>query len=303
MKYRVLISLACLLFLAGSLSGAALILNEYNAVASGEFLGGDNSGKIDESFFGRVKGNGGNWLELVVLENHLDIRGWQLRWLENDGEADPTYSGPALWDPTHPDWSQGILTFSSHPVWSNLLAGTIITISEKDQLQTEREDGTPVTFDLETDLSFDPRLEPGAGDWHIHVSTNGERDRPDPLITTVTNVLGDEDGDFSVGNDDWSLIVYNTTDGVIDFGPIGEALDDFPGKVSKREAVRLEADPSPLVTIADYDDTTTTSFGAPNAWGNDPVHVQDFSSLRTIPEPFSLALFALGAVFTRRRNH
>ena len=29
-------------------------------------------------FFRRVPGNGGNWIELVVTSNHVDMRGWRV---------------------------------------------------------------------------------------------------------------------------------------------------------------------------------------------------------------------------------
>ena len=63
--------------------GTMLILNEYNCVSGSNLLDNDNS----DTFFGRVEGNGDNWIELVVTGDHADIRGWQLRWLENDGDG------------------------------------------------------------------------------------------------------------------------------------------------------------------------------------------------------------------------
>ena len=65
-----------------------LILNGYNAVGDLLFLnGGDAIADIDgglaaDSFFGRVAGNGGDWIEFVVIEDHLDARGWSFEWDE-----------------------------------------------------------------------------------------------------------------------------------------------------------------------------------------------------------------------------
>ena len=59
---------------ASSGRAAELILNEYNAVSSTNML--ENSGS--DTFFGQVLGNGGDWFELVVIRDRLDIRGWQL---------------------------------------------------------------------------------------------------------------------------------------------------------------------------------------------------------------------------------
>ena len=47
-----------------------LILNEYNAVTPTKLL--KNLGT--DSFWGRIPGNGGDWFELVVTGDHLDVR-------------------------------------------------------------------------------------------------------------------------------------------------------------------------------------------------------------------------------------
>ena len=51
-----------------------LILNEYNAVSPGNYLDNSNS----DTYWGRVLGNGGDWFELVVTQDHVDVRGWEL---------------------------------------------------------------------------------------------------------------------------------------------------------------------------------------------------------------------------------
>nr|MBC8340315.1 hypothetical protein [Pseudomonadota bacterium] len=68
--------------------GAGLILNEYNAVGDRTFLDGGNAtqdlrdgAKADEKL-GRVSGNGGDWFELVVIEDGLDLRGYRLQIVE-----------------------------------------------------------------------------------------------------------------------------------------------------------------------------------------------------------------------------
>ena len=52
---------------------ADVILNEYNAVIGSKFLGG---GDGSDSYFGKVEGNGGDWFELVVITDQLDMRNW-----------------------------------------------------------------------------------------------------------------------------------------------------------------------------------------------------------------------------------
>lgn len=128
--------------LLGVLTGAVdvfsapVILNEYNAVGPNVYLGGGDAaadasgGRAADSFWGRIPGNGGDWFELVVIEDHLDMRGWKLDIYEN-GVLDES------------------LDLTNHPLWSDLRSGTIITVAE----------------DLPTDASYNP----AAGDWWIHV--------------------------------------------------------------------------------------------------------------------------------------
>jgi hypothetical protein len=87
-----------------------VILNEYNAVDTDEFLKNSNS----DSFFGRVPGNGGPWFELVVTEDHLDMRNWELVMSDDTGGPNETLSS---------------VTFNTSPLWSDLRAGTILTLA------------------------------------------------------------------------------------------------------------------------------------------------------------------------------
>lgn len=87
---------------------ADVILNEYNAVSDTQLLANNNS----DPYWGQVAGNGGDWFELVVITDHLDMRGWKLR--INDITNVPQ-----------------TLTLTNHAVWSNLRSGTIITVSEE----------------------------------------------------------------------------------------------------------------------------------------------------------------------------
>ncbi len=94
---------------AGSPVWAAdVILNEYNACGDSNFLQGTGS----DSYWGRIEGNGGDWFEMAVITDHLDMRGWQL--VISDGTGSPPQT----------------LTLTNNAVWSNLRSGTIITVSE-----------------------------------------------------------------------------------------------------------------------------------------------------------------------------
>jgi hypothetical protein len=131
------------LALAGSLWAADVILNEYNAVDPTLFLGGGNSaaddkgGRAVDSYFGRVPGNGGDWFELVVIKDHLDMRRWKLEVWENK-KLDKT------------------LNLTNHAIWSDLRSGTIITVSEN----------------VPSDISYNP----AAGDWWINVQASDKGD-------------------------------------------------------------------------------------------------------------------------------
>lgn len=112
---------------------AGLILNEWNAVSTGNFLlNGDVT-------LGTIAGNGGDWFELVVTEDNLDIRGWGLT-IFDDGALNTT------------------LTFSQDELWADLRAGTIITVAEEQII-----DANGVVWG--EDVAYNPP----ANDWWIHV--------------------------------------------------------------------------------------------------------------------------------------
>jgi len=236
---RTLLLVAVLLSMTQGVRAADIILNEYNAVDSNDFLGGGDAamdeagGRAGDTYFGRVPGNGGDWFEMVVIKDHLDIRGWQLDIYEN-GALDET------------------LTLTGHSIWSDLRAGTIITVAEE----------------VPSDVSYNP----AAGDWWINVQANNNGDG-----------LYVEKSSFPVGATNWQLRIRGAgTAGQVMFGPAGEGVSPASG-VSGTEICRLEADPSATVTrdSTDYDDGDDFStFGAPNRWGE-----QSFNKLRPVLEP------------------
>ncbi len=120
---------------------ADVILNEYNAVDNDAYLNGgnasadDDGGRAFDSYFGRTLSNGGDWFELVVITDHLDMRNWRL----------DIYEGGAFSE---------TLLLSNNSVWSDLRSGTIITVSEN----------------VPNDASYNP----AAGDWWINVQANGD---------------------------------------------------------------------------------------------------------------------------------
>jgi len=234
---RMLGVMVVLSLLSGTLWAADVILNEYNAIDSASFLGGGDSsademgGRASDDYFGRIPGNGGDWFELAVIKDHLDMRGWQLDTFVS-GKLDKT------------------LTLTANPIWSDLRAGTIITVAQN----------------VLSDVSYDP----AAGDWWINVQASTDADGK--YISAKS---------FTVSNKNWQLRLRNISGAVV-FGPAGEGVAPN-AKVGNTEVFILKTDPSAAVTAnsPDYDTSKHFStFGAPNRWGT-----QDFNDLRPILAP------------------
>jgi hypothetical protein len=269
-KLLILSGLLCLSATA-KLSAASVILNEYNAVGSQSRLD-DGAGR--DSFFGTIFGNGGNWLELLVVDN-VDLRGWSLEWHENE----MTQGG---------ETATGTITFADNELWSNVRRGTILTLIET------ADAGGQMTHNTSTDTSFNA----DAGDWWINVSTREEQAKGAAgLVSSVTN--HGAPGDFSTGNNDWYLTIFDAQQNTV-FGPVGEGAAGWTGPgINNTEGVALEGpQPFPPPTSLEtwqsitptsefYDDTGSTSFGSLNQ-GYDPVTQtftprQDLSALRGEP--------------------
>ncbi len=105
-----------------------VVLNEWNAVDDGKWLGGDD-GTGEDTTLGRIAGNGGDWIELLVRED-MDLRGWTLTMADRNGDA-------------------GTLVFTDAPLLADVRAGTILTVAE--------------------DLPEDARYAPESGDWRFHL--------------------------------------------------------------------------------------------------------------------------------------
>lgn len=183
----------------------------------------------------RIQGNGGDWIEFVVTEDNLDLRGWTLYWENDDADSNgDEYPAIAIRDGIVGETAteRGQIKFTQNAAWSNLRAGTIITISEDASLNEVRDGypnlppSTPTTplglhdtghdYDLSTDLSFDPigsgtASAPGAdADWHIHFH----------LDESVTDAGGATDyfeaySNIKVDNDDWRAVFFDETNTTI----------------------------------------------------------------------------------------
>jgi hypothetical protein len=226
--------------LATAVHAGGLILNEYNAVADFNWLNGGSElsdvdgGLAGDVTLGRILGNGGDWFELVVTENGLDLRGW--KFVLSEG-------GTAL----------STLTLSQDAVWTTLLAGTIITVSEQHA----------------DDVSYDP----GSGDWHINVHARGGASGT--YISAIS---------FSVSEANWQVEILDAMD-ITQYGPSGEGVS--PTGVNNAEVARLEENPSTFITPQSlcYDDGDTRStWGLPNQWSL-VTKTQDFAPLRNGTAP------------------
>ncbi len=249
---RVKLFFTCLfLAVAGTAWGSSVILNEYNAVKGSEYLKNNGS----DTYWGHVKGNGGDWFEMVVITDHLDMRKWRLDIYE-DGSKSNT------------------LKLTDASIWSDLRSGTIITVSE----------------DLADDVSYNP----AAGDWWINVQANDN--------ASGTYIEAES---FPVNEKDWQLVIKDADKNVV-FGPAGEGVKPTSG-VGSTEVCKLEENPSSSITpLSNYNDGSSSTFGAPNKWGGG-AYEQDFSTLRSVvPEPLSAALLAIGGLISlrcRKKGH
>lgn len=224
-----------------------LLLNEYNSVRNLQYLG--NAGS--DAFFGRIPGNGGNWIEFVVTQDHLDLRGWRIQWAEQgdlSGEWNIWLGSTGI--------KQGEITFSNSDWLADLRRGAIMTLIE--------------TTQAETDMTFDPIR----GDWWMNICSRGEAATANPMVTTVINVSGEKPGTFSVGHEEWLIRILDAS-GAVRFAVFGEDRTKTMS-LTLDEAARREADNADSDWM-NWDDATDSTFSRPNVWGS---HTQDFSVLR-----------------------
>lgn len=240
-------------------TSSPIILNEYNAVAATNFLRGgdalqDENGVAPgptDSHFGRVAGNGGEWVEFVVVGNGnsgstVDMRGWTIDVLGSAGTRS--------------------IRLSYDPYWENVLAGTILTFTTSNTAAGGLDTAIHKTSDLHA-----------SGHLWTNIWIFDEAMVSQDLSTFTDNLgIDSEDAQFVVRNQS-SLVIY---------GPSGEGIatsDPTDANallgVNSREVLRLQQDPYPGVDplFGNYNDADNSStFGAPNIWGSGPT-VQSFA--------------------------
>lgn len=197
-----------------------LILNEYNAVASDQFL----VAPCADTTFGQTIGNGGDWFELVVTQDNLDLRGYSVALYDVDDEGNIDL--------------EDTFTFTNAALFGDLRAGTIITIAES----------------VPDDVSYDP----ANGDWTINLQATSADEgafiTPDSQSNFDTNSTGWRVVILDPGGNVVSPIAGETEVWDIVNGGVGSqetfalAADPAPG-----------VDP-----VGDYTDNCDSTFGAPN---------------------------------------
>ncbi|HHH50818.1 MAG TPA: hypothetical protein ENK76_00385, partial [Campylobacterales bacterium] len=151
MKYRLSKIIFFVLLVHQFLYADALLLNEYNGVTSSNQLA--NNGY--DTYFGDVDGNGGNWIELVVTEDYLDLRNAKITMTKYAyGKIFFTASFPNLTELAY------------------LRKGTIITISDEP-----------------TDLSYSP-MDSNNPDWTININHSDLQNQIGTFNVASVNSLG-----------------------------------------------------------------------------------------------------------------
>jgi hypothetical protein len=255
-----------------------VLVNEFNAVSSLNRLNGGvipvpADGDGVDTFFGTVDGNGGDWLELVVVGNGsagtTDLRGWKI---EIDDGAGSKFV------------ADEIIVLSQDPYWEAVPNGTILTITEK----TSAEGGLDTWIHKVNRLGQAGGSAAGDGAYawsNIHYL--------DPIyIDQTASSVGDGLGISSNNTQIRILKPRSGTAGQFDVvaGPVGEGVQPLSG-VNNTEVLELEVDPAPTVspylpdvvtdtTVFIYDDGNGSTFGSPNRF-TAGTQAQNFGSYQT----------------------
>jgi len=254
-----------------------IILNEYNAVAPANFLNGgtaladdDGGDASSDAYFGRIAGNGGQWVEFVVVGDGgttpVDMRGWSIEIGTNTGSG---------------FYTRNKLTLSNHTDWQAVPTGTILTFIDKNTSQGGLNSGFALRDRRTTVGDTWTNIWMGDSNYITYTSlaVNGY------LISagTVSGILIDHNAtQFRVKN----------SSGAIVFGPAGEGVAP-PNGTNSKEVFELESHPvptvSPLVasTATGFgygDGASESTFGYPNRWTDGTTLVTQRFNVLTSPE-------------------
>ncbi|NCY21919.1 hypothetical protein EBX31_08175, partial [bacterium] len=243
-------------------ASSSVLVNEYNCVSSSNQL---NKGVVDvasgdglDTYFGTVNGNGGGWLELVVVGDGtagstVDMRGWKI---EIDDGAGSVFT---------PD---DTIVLSTDAYWQKVPSGTILTFTD----QTTAQGG------LDTWINKRCLRKTAGYDWsNIFVF--------DPnYVDQANSVIG---GGLGISSSN-AQVRIRKADGTVVAGPVGEGIRPVSG-VSNNQILEYVGDPSPVsspldTTVNSNGDTVTaygngngSTFGEPNKRMGG-TEAQDFSA-------------------------
>jgi len=263
-----------------------VLVNEFNAVSSPKQINGGvipvpADGDGVDTYFGTVDGNGGDWLELVVVGNGsagtTDLRGWKI---EIDVGAGSKFV------------ADEIIVLSQDPYWAAVPNGTILTITEK----TTAEGGLDTWIHKVNRLgqAGGSGLNDGGYAWsNIHYLDS-------IYIDQAASSVGDGLG---ISSNNTQIRILKPRSGVagqfdVVAGPVGEGVQPLSG-VNNTEVLELEVDPAPTVspylpdvvtdsTVVIYDDGNGSTFGSPDRFTGG-TQAQNFGAYRT---PNSAPTFA-----------
>lgn len=238
-------------------SSSEVIVNEVNCVSSSNQI---NGGLVDEvskdgsdTFFGTVNGNGGGWLELVVVGNGaagstVDMRGWKI---EIDDAAGAVFA------------ADDTIVLSQDSYWAAVPAGTILTFTD----QTTAQGGLDTWINKVNKRGVAGGTALGAGGYswsNILVFDSN-------YVNQTASVIG---GGLGISSSSAQIRILKADNSVV-AGPVGEGVAPLSG-VSSTEILELEVDPSPSISPADtyvnsatdtvpvYGDGSGSTFGEPN---------------------------------------
>ena len=232
-----------------------IILNEYNAVGTEEYLGGGDeleAGAPFDSFFSRIEGNGGAWVEFVVTQNS-DIRKWTLEITNKD--------------------STQILKLADHVALKSIPAGTILTFSEGNRYV-----GT--SFNQSSRLNID-----GYAWTNIWMHDSIVIDQANSTQPS-RSPIGSDNTRFIWKNAANEIIYGSSGENIALSDSNDNGIGDELIAVGDSEVFRLEANPSASTNPLNinYDDGSSSSYGRPNRWSNDSI-VQLFNGFLAVNSP------------------
>ena len=229
--------------IAGVAGAAEVIVNEYNAVREDLFLQGGN----EDVYLGRRLENGGDWFELVVIQDHLDMRNWSIRITNNTG------------DPGEEEFN---LDLTTALVWSDLRSGTIITVSE----------------DIPNNVGdYLPEL----GQWWINV--RADANALGTYITPLNFKTSNDRTQITVKNS-LGQTVFGPA-GEFQNPLVGVGNDEVFKLEADPSASIIVGSCTPTCTPTYWNDGASSTYGLPNRWSGGTFE-QDFSTLRSVV-PFS----------------